>query len=81
LPFTIITQNVVSNFYWNGTENPKVERSGSHLNYNVNQANKYWFSKFCEEYGIRLAIGGHKHTYACSLPLRENPDSSMKPII
>lgn len=81
LPFTIITQNVISNFYWEGTENPKVERSGSHLNYNVNQANKYWFSTFCEEYGIRLAIGGHKHTYACSLPLRENPDSSMKPII
>ena len=81
LPFTIITQNVISNFYWNGTENPKVERSGSHLNYNVNQANKYWFSTFCQEYGIRLAIGGHKHTYACTMPILENPNSSMKPII
>ena len=30
---------------------------------------------------IRLAIGGHKHTYAATFPLKENPASTMKPII
>jgi hypothetical protein len=28
-------------------ENSKIERSGSHLNYNTTADNKYWFSKFC----------------------------------
>ncbi|MEE0855444.1 metallophosphoesterase [Eubacterium ventriosum] len=81
LPFTIITQNVISNFYWDNTENSKIERSGSHLNYNTTADNKYWFSKFCQENNIRLAIGGHKHTYAATFPLKENPASTMKPII
>lgn len=81
LPFTIITQNVISNFYWDNTENSKIERSGSHLNYNTTADNKYWFSKFCQENDIRLAIGGHKHTYAATFPLKENPASTMKPII
>lgn len=81
LPFTIITQNVISNFYWDGKENEKIERSGSHLNYNTTPDNKYWFSKFCESNDIRLVIGGHKHTYACTYPLKENPGKTMKPII
>lgn len=28
-----------------------------------------------------MAIGGHKHTYAATFPLKENPVSTMKPII
>lgn len=86
MPFTIITQNVVQQFYWNDTENNKVERSGSHLNYNVPNSDKYWFSKFCQENNIRLVLGGHKHTYSVSWPLKENFSQdgtpiSMKPII
>nr|DAN43600.1 MAG TPA: metallophosphatase domain protein [Caudoviricetes sp.] len=86
MPFTIITQNVIQQFYWNNTENSKVERSGSHLNYNVPDSDKYWFSKFCQENNIRLVMGGHKHTYSVSWPLLENfkedgTPNSMKPII
>lgn len=86
MPFTIITQNVIQQFYWNDTENNKVERSGSHLNYNVPDSDKYWFSKFCQENNIRLVMGGHKHTYSVSWPLKENfkvdgTPVSMKPII
>lgn len=86
MPFTIITQNVIQQFYWNDTENNKVERSGSHLNYNVPNSDKYWFSKFCQENNIRLVLGGHKHTYSVSWPLKENFSQdgtpiSMKPII
>lgn len=86
MPFTIITQNVIQQFYWNDTENNKVERSGSHLNYNVPDSDKYWFSKFCQENNIRLVMGGHKHTYSVSWPLLENfkedgTPNSMKPII
>lgn len=86
MPFTIITQNVIQQFYWNDTENSKVERSGSHLNYNVPDSDKYWFSKFCQENNIRLVMGGHKHTYSVSWPLLENfkedgTPNSMKPII
>lgn len=86
MPFTIITQNVIQQFYWNDTENDKVERSGSHLNYNVPNSDKYWFSKFCQENNIRLVLGGHKHTYSVSWPLKENftqsgAPISMKPII
>jgi hypothetical protein len=25
-----------------------------------------------EYFGIKLCIGGHKHTYACTFPVREN---------
>lgn len=86
MPFTIITQNVIQQFYWQGVENQKVERSGSHLNYNVPTNMKYWFSKFCQENDIRLVLGGHKHTYSVSWPLKENfkedgTPISMKPII
>lgn len=81
MPFTIITQNLINSFYWDGIEYPDVERSGSRLNFNTSKANAYWFSKFLNANGYRLVLGGHKHTYSCSYPLIENPNSSMKPII
>ena len=81
LPFTIVTQYNVNQFYWNGEEYPKAERGGSRINTNTTVGNNYWFSKFCQENNVRLAIGGHKHTYAATFPLLENEESSMKPII
>lgn len=81
MPFTIITQNLINSFYWNGQEDTSVERSGSRLNFNTTKANSYWFSKFLQTHNYRLCIGGHKHTYSCSYPLLENENSSMKPII
>lgn len=81
MPFTIITQNLINSFYWNGQEDTSVERSGSRLNFNTTKANAYWFSKFLQTHSYRLCLGGHKHTYSCSYPLLENENSSMKPII
>nr|DAU33261.1 MAG TPA: hypothetical protein [Caudoviricetes sp.] len=69
----------------NGNIGINGNRSGSQLNYPYN--NKYWnnalyddnpklstfwFSRFCQETGIRLCIGGHKHTHAISKPIYEN---------
>jgi len=31
----------------------------------------YWLSRLLEKAGVKLCIGGHKHTYACTYPLRE----------
>lgn len=33
--------------------------------------NNYWFSRMLENNGITLCIGGHKHTYCCTYPVRE----------
>lgn len=81
LPFTILTQFVVNQFYWDGKEYPKAERGGSRINTNNTADHTYWFSKFCQNNDIRLVIGGHKHTYAATLPILENEGHSMKPII
>lgn len=86
MPFTIMTQNLIQDFYWNKTENQTIERAGSRINTNNSADNKYWFSQFCQNNGIRLVLCGHKHTQTCSWPLKENVDStgkviSMKPII
>lgn len=81
MPFTIITQNLINSFFWDGKEFPSVERSGSRLNFNTSKANAYWFSKFMQTHNYRLCLGGHKHTYSCSYPILENPNSSMKPVI
>lgn len=52
---------------------------GSHLNrISADMAwdndNNYWFSKLLESENIKLCIGGHKHTYCCTYPIREYRD-------
>ena len=86
MPFTIITQNLINDFCWNNIENKSVERAGSRINTNNTTDNAYWFSRFCQDNGIRLVLCGHKHTQSCSWPLLENVGDdgkvvSMKPII
>lgn len=81
MPFTILTQNLINSYYWNGLEDDKIERSGSRLNFNTTDSNKYWFSKFLQTNNYQLCIGGHKHTYTGSYPILENEGKSMKPII
>ena len=46
---------------------------GSHLNQltKVDNTAMYWFSRLLEAKGVKLCIGGHKHTYTCSYPVRE----------
>lgn len=77
MPFTVITNaNLVS-----GKES--IDRSlkesatgslvgchGNRLNYTDSKA-IYWFSRLIEHFRIKLVLGGHKHTYACTNPIRE----------
>jgi len=61
----------------NFNEIPTYSRGGSHLN----SVGQYWFSKFLEDNNFRVCIGGHKHTYTCSRPMRDNPNNRMKPFV
>lgn len=94
MPFTIITNSVMSDFYDpqknDGKEVPSNNiRGGSRINMTTKANDRYWFSRFCQENNIRLVMGGHKHTQAISWPIKENYTdnegtlsfNSMKPII
>lgn len=91
MPFTIITNGLINQFcVANGkgeiTENGDIERGGSRINTNIDNERKYWFSKFCQDKGFRLVMGGHKHTQTVSWPIKENinpvmKNVTMKPII
>lgn len=82
LPFTVITTESIGDGNAGDTPIKSIPRSvsndtklvGSHLNQLNPQDRKgtYWFSRLMEYFGVRLIIGGHKHTYACTYPLREN---------
>lgn len=77
MPFTVITNESISS----GQEG--VSRSlskanalvGSHMNQISNTdtgKGTYWFSRLLEfKKNVKLVLGGHKHTYACTYPLRE----------
>lgn len=83
MPFTILTEDVINSTL---TSDSVVRVKGSKLNDVALSGNEFWFSKFCQNNGIRLVLGGHKHTEAISYPILENTDSSiinytMKPII
>lgn len=78
LPFTVITRESLSpskgkNKFRNLSNSDALV--GSHLNQihkNDNKKGIYWFSRLMEYFDVSLIIGGHKHTYACTYPLREN---------
>lgn len=87
-PFTLLTKEQIYGKKSGGTitytyldaelrENINYSRGGSHLN----SVGGYWFSKFLEDNNFRLCIGGHKHTYTCSRPMRDNPVNRMKPFV
>lgn len=58
----------------------KFDRAGSHLNF-VPVTNKFNFQRLMEEKGVKLCLGGHKHTYAISYPILENLKNTMCPIV
>ena len=80
MPFTVITNACC-------TETDQLQRFrsmsdakapgkliGSHMNQlepTEIGAGVYWFSRLLESSGVKLCIGGHKHTYAISYPVRE----------
>lgn len=92
MPFTIITLTTMNAWHTEsmGDTVSGGTRSGSHLNIVTTSDNKYWFGEFCQKNGIRLVLGGHKHTQATTWPLKENVSyaedgtrtvKSMMPII
>lgn len=77
MPFTVITQNNVKNSTITSSRgfDSKNGLVGSHLCQIVNGESGdgiYWCGRLLEHFDIKLCIGGHKHTYACSFPVREN---------
>ena len=65
MPFTIVTWDFMS-----GSKG----REGSHLN-TLNANGLYRFSRLFKKYGIRLVMGGHKHTYSISKPIYDAPSN------
>lgn len=77
MPFTVITNDSIKS----GQEGTSRSLSnagalvGSHTNQlsNADLVGKgtYWLSRLLEYKGVKLCLGGHKHTYACTYPVRE----------
>lgn len=63
MPFTIVTWKFLKG---------EGARVGSHLN-TINSRGEYRFSRLFKKYGIRLVMGGHKHTYSVSKPIYDAP--------
>ena len=83
MPFTVITAESLMTSYSNEYRSLSHANAlvGSHLNQiskneigtgDDNPPGIYWFSRLLEHFNVKLVIGGHKHTYACTYPLREN---------
>ena len=82
MPFTVITNTSLNN----GKDTKKWDQlpctrnhptNGNRLGSNVNQLDSvekkgiYWCSRLLEWFNCKLVIGGHKHTYALSYPIKE----------
>ena len=80
IPFTVITRASLSNAKGNIMEQTRnyPNGSGSLLGSHMNQLSYdedrgiYWISRLLEQFGCKLCIGGHKHTYALSYPIKEH---------
>lgn len=76
MPFTVITNESIQN--GSETKSRSISNAGALVGSHMNQLSTsddskgtYWFSRLLEKKGVRLVLGGHKHTYACTYPLRE----------
>ena len=65
MPYTIITR---------ATRLGSSGRGGSKLNTFATDGLTYLWSRLFKQYGIRLVIGGHKHTYSMTWPVYDAPD-------
>ena len=83
MPFTVITKDSLTtqaNVYGNyrslskATNGFKASLVGSHTNQMTGSdvIATHWLSRLLEHFQVKLCIGGHKHTYACTYPVREN---------
>lgn len=79
MPFTVITKSSLKNDdnnYIKSTRNHpngKASRVGSNMNQLINTEDRgiYWCSRLLESFNCKLVIGGHKHTYALTYPIKE----------
>lgn len=78
MPFTVITKVSLNNESAKQIDQTRNHPTGSsRLGSNVNQLNInetrgiYWCSRLLEYFNCKLVIGGHKHTYALSYPIKE----------
>ena len=78
MPFTVITKASLSNKSVDTIPCTRNHPTGdARLGSNINQVNInenrgiYWCSRLLEYFNCKLVIGGHKHTYALSYPIRE----------
>lgn len=76
MPFTVITNDSIKS----GQEGKSrsLTSTGSLVGSHTNQLSNadsgkgtYWLSRLLEYKGVKLCLGGHKHTYACTYPVRE----------
>lgn len=74
MPFTVITTEGLKN----GTESKSRSDTGALVGSHMNQISIndthgiYWFSRLMEYWGVKLVLGGHKHTFACTFPIQEH---------
>lgn len=81
MPFTVVTNAnlTISKNIKNVDRSLSGSNTGSLVGSHCNVMNYfdaagkgiYWFSRLLEHFNIKLVIGGHKHTYACTNRLRE----------
>lgn len=78
MPFTVVTNaNLKSDKRGNDRSDNNGKLVGSHTNRLFTSKDftrskgTYWLSRLLEYFKVKYCIGGHKHTYAISNPLRE----------
>ena len=75
IPFTVITvkNQLIQYADVFRSVNESGSLVGSHMNQLTPTDNKgvYWFSRLLEHFKVKLCLGGHKHTYAITFPVRE----------
>lgn len=81
MPYTVITLESVT---FTSTKNASLSKHrsintagnlvGSHMNQLSPDDTKgmHWFSRLLENFEVKVILGGHKHTYAFTWPVREN---------
>lgn len=76
MPFTVITNDSIAS----GQEgiSRSLTKTGALVGSHMNQISPldvgigtYWFSRLLEFKKVKLVLGGHKHTYSCTYPVRE----------
>lgn len=77
MPFTVITLACINIEAGQHTYSRSVSDKNALVGCHMNQINPqdkkglYWFSRLLEFFRIKLVLGGHKHTYTCTHPVRE----------